>query len=82
MASRLMLSLKKATVQPKILWSLDTMTSIGQGSSARDGTITFAPTVFRGLHETSQAPAAPNEGDIELGAMLQLPPSRDSHHGC
>jgi len=81
MASRLMLSLKKATVQPKILWSLDTMTSTGRGRSAGDGPITFAPTIFRRLHETSRAPVAPNEGDMELGAMSQLPPNRDSKHG-
>ena len=81
MASRLMLSLKKATVQPKILWSLDTMTSMGRGRSAGGRTIIFAPRVPRGLHEASRAPVAPNEGDMELGAMPRSPPSLDSHYG-
>ena len=81
MASRLMLSLKKATVQPKMLWPLDTMTSMGRGRSAGDGTINFAPTVPRGLHEISLAPVASDEEDMELGAMPQLPLSRDFHHG-
>ena len=37
MASRLMLSLKKAAAQPKIPWSLKTMTNISWGRSARGG---------------------------------------------
>jgi len=81
MASRLMLSLKKATAQPKILQSLDTMTSIGRGRSAGDETTNFAPRVLIGLHETSRAPVAPSGGDMELGAMPRSPPSLDSHYG-
>jgi len=69
MASRLMLSLKKATTKPKILWSLDTMASVNRRGSTGNGTINFAPRVPRGSHKISLAPVAPNEEDMELGTV-------------
>ena len=81
MASRLMLSLKKATVQPKILWSLDAMVSIGRGRSTGDGTINPTPPVPRGFPEISRASTASSEEDMELDVIPPLPPSRNSHHG-
>ena len=69
MVSRLMISLKKVTAQAKMPWSLDTMTTISLGRSTGDGTVDSAPRVPGGLHETSQASAAPNGEDMELGAM-------------
>jgi hypothetical protein len=78
MASRLMLSLKKATAQPTRPWSLKTMTSTSQGRSTGNETINSVPRVPRGSHEIPRSPAAQNGGDIELGAV---PPNLDSHHG-
>jgi len=80
MASRLMLSLKKATVQPNKPWSLDTMTTVNQGTSTDGRTGYSAQRVRGGLDETSPTPAVPNEEDIELGAVLRLPWNRDSHN--
>ncbi|KAF9781540.1 hypothetical protein BJ322DRAFT_229181 [Thelephora terrestris] len=70
MASRLMLSLKKAAVGSTVEWSLDTMTN---ARSAEDRTICFAPRVPGGLHELSLTSTAPNEEDTELGTIPQPP---------
>ena len=81
MASRLMLSLKKATVQPSKPWSLDTMTTVSQGTSTDDGRTGYsAQRVRGGLDETSPTPAVPNEEDIELGAVPRLPRNRESRY--
>ena len=69
MASRLMLSLKKAAAQPKIPWSLKTMTIISQGRITEGGIINSPPRVPGEWHEISRVPAAPNEGGVELCAM-------------
>ncbi|KAF9642340.1 hypothetical protein BDM02DRAFT_3124642 [Thelephora ganbajun] len=69
MASRLMLSLKKAGVQPKAMWSIPTMTDPSGGRSTEDGTIRFASQVPGGLREISLTPAAQNEEGIELDAI-------------
>ena len=81
MASRLMLSLKKAIDQPNVPWSLEVMTTINWGESARDETIDFASRVPRGLGEISRASAESSEEDMELGALPRLPRNRDSKHG-
>lgn len=81
MASRLTLSLKKATAQPKIPSSLETMTNTSRGRSTGDGTIDPAPRVPEGSHEILRASAAPNDEDIELGAMPRLSSNRDSRRG-
>ena len=67
MASRLMLSLKKATTQKP--WSLETMTTISQGKSTEGGTDYSVQQVHRGLHEISQNPAVLNEEDMELNVV-------------
>ena len=69
MASRLMLSLKKA-IQPKDPWSLQIMTTTNQGRPTGDGTINFAPRVPRGLDGILRAPVVPNEEDMELDSVL------------
>jgi len=74
MATRLMLSLKKAAEGPRVLWSLETMTNLRQGESRGNGTLT--PRVPDGLHEISLTSAVPNE-DIELAnAVVRLFPDR------
>jgi len=73
MATRLMLSLKKAAAEPKGLWSLETMATMGWGRSTEDGTADPAPRVPGGSREISLTPAAPNEEDIELDAVHRLP---------
>ena len=68
MASRIMLSLKKASVQPKMPWCLETLTTVSYGrSEAEDGTVRFAPQ--GGLREASQNSVSPNEEDMELDAV-------------
>ncbi|KAF9644339.1 hypothetical protein BDM02DRAFT_3122078, partial [Thelephora ganbajun] len=69
MASRLMLSLKKAGVQPKAMWSIATMTDPSWGRSTEGGTIRFVSQVPEGLREISSTSAAQNEGGIELGTI-------------
>ena len=69
MASRLMLSLKKAAVKPTEAWSLETMTTMSQGGLTGDGTI----------HSVSRAPSGLREipeEDIELDAAPRL------HRSC
>ena len=63
MASRLMLSLKKAAVEPKGVWSLETMNTMSQGELTEDGTIRPTLRASSGLHEISE------EG-IELDVAL------------
>jgi hypothetical protein len=66
MASRLMLSLKKAASKPKPLLSLEIMSNPTWGGSVDDGTVRFA------VPERSPlTPVVPSEEEIELGAALQ-----------
>lgn len=70
MASRLMLSLKKAAIEPA--WSLTTMTGLDRGMTLEDGTgtIRFASRMLDGSQEIlEETHALPNEGDIELEPM-------------
>ena len=69
MASRLMLSLKKAATQPKQLWSLDTMATISGGRTLESVASYSAQRMHRGLHGTSQTPSALDEEDVELNAV-------------
>ena len=65
MASRLMLSLKKAAVEPYAPWSLSTMTNYSSGGTTPElVTIHFAP------QEIPEPLVPPNEGDIELEPMV------------
>ena len=74
MASRLMLSLKKATTGPDMSWSLRTMSETG--GAAAFGTIHFASCTIGGPHEVSEAPTPPNAGDIELESIPRVPRDR------
>lgn len=71
MASRLMLSLKKASVEQKPPWSLRTM------SNPNWGPITFASNVLRTSHQISSLPTTLDELDVELDVVsttsLSLP---------
>lgn len=70
MASRLMLSLKKAAVEPAGQWSLQTMTDHGRRATMHAETVRFASRAFGVSQEIS------NGGDIELEP---LPRSSRSH---
>ena len=67
MASRLLLSLKRAAAEPFGQWSLSTMTNRNRGATAELVTIQFASrplNVSREASETTTVP--PDEGEIEL----------------
>ena len=65
MASRLMLSLKKVSVEPEVVpWSLRTM-NVTLGRLAEDGTLRFASRVPT-RHQVLLTPAAMDEEVIEL----------------
>ena len=63
MATRLMLSLKKAAAEPKGAWSVATMTNFSVGWPPRDGTLEFASQTFDGSGKSS---APPNGENMEL----------------
>lgn len=69
MASRLMLSLKKAVREPKGVWSLETMTNTTQGLG--EGTLRFAPPAHVEPRRISLAPAMPDEEAVELDPLPQ-----------
>ena len=71
MASRLMLSLKKAAVQPKVVWSLNAMGVSNPGRLPERRNIQLAPQVSSALHDTLPTPAI--DEDIELAAVPQSP---------
>ena len=73
MASRLMLSLKKAAVQLNKPWSLETMTNISQGRPTEGRTSYSAQWVHGGSREISRTPAVLNDEDIEFNAVSRLP---------
>ena len=65
MAARLMLSLKKAVVQPAEPWSLDTMATTSEGRSLGGGASYHTQRTHGKLHETSQKPEVLDEEDVE-----------------
>jgi hypothetical protein len=73
MASRLMLSLKKASMESVRAWSLSTMSSGRQALSA-DRTIRFASQVPGGSHNVVATSASTNfvEEGVELESVPQL----------
>ena len=81
MASRLMLSLKKAAVKSGVVWSLTTMTSSGKGRPPGDSAIRFAPRTLSRPHKASK-PFTLQTGDIELELTPSFPQSRDSLQPC
>ena len=69
MASRIMLSLKKASVQPKTPLCLETLTTANHGRSTKDGTVRLTPRVLGRQRETSQNSVTPDEEGVELDDM-------------
>jgi len=66
MATRLMLSLKRAADAPTDAWSLSTMGDFGRGRPT-DGSLHFAS------HQIPEAFVASNGENIELESMPELP---------
>ncbi|KAF9643583.1 hypothetical protein BDM02DRAFT_3123236 [Thelephora ganbajun] len=78
MASRLMLSLKKAATEPNELWSFSTMANFDTERSPEDGTIRFVSRTFDVPFEISDTTTSPNGEDIELESIPRLPRNRGS----
>ena len=72
MASRLMLSLKKAAAGPQVVWSLEIMTNPSWGSTVEEATLRFAPRVSGGRHELSLVSAGRDEEDVELDPVPRM----------
>jgi hypothetical protein len=73
MASRLMLSLKKAAAEPTGAWSVTTMSNFSLGRPPGDGTLYFAsPTL------DTEISAPPDEEGMELDSVPELPRNRGS----
>lgn len=71
MASRLMLSLKKASVEPSGPWHLSTISNFG--SKSREGeTLHFASRMLNAPHEIPETldRLPSNEGDVELNPVF------------
>jgi len=66
MASRLMLSLKKAAVEQTGLWSLPTLYGTSGGARLEDGTLRFASRVPGELYGILEITSPPDDGVIEL----------------
>lgn len=74
MASRLMLSLKRASVEP---WFPESTSSFGGGGPREGETLRFAPRVFTTPRDIpGPVPLATSRGDIELVASA-LPLAQD-----
>lgn len=72
MASRLMLSLKRAAAEPQVVWSLGVMTNPSWGRTEEEATVRFAPRVPEGRHELSFFSAGRGEEDVELELTPRL----------
>lgn len=77
MASRLILSLKKAGSQRAELWSLPII-DLNPVNSTGDGNARFASRILDELHETSEASSTLNQEGMELKSVLRLPRNRGS----
>ena len=75
MTSRLMLSLKKVSVEPTGMWSLSTM---GPGW----GTIHFASDAFGGSQEISETLPPSDEEGVELDFVPRLSRNSGSQQVC
>ena len=73
MASRLMLSLKKAATEPTELWSLSTMGDLRRGKFPEQGSIQFTSYGFNASHGVSETLPPPNHEGVELDSMPRLP---------
>ena len=80
MATRLMLSLRKAAVHLNKPWSLDTMATINLRVPAQDRVSYSVQWTHEGLHQIQPTLTAPNAKDIELNPVPPLLQDRDSHH--
>ena len=79
MASRLMLSLKKAAVEPRGPWSQATTPDFGRRGSPGDGTFCLVPPTLGGSYEHPEIPK--NKEDIKLESMPRLPQSLKPSYG-
>lgn len=77
MASRLILSLKKAGSQRAELWSLPII-DLNPVNLTGDGDARFAPRILGELHETSETSSTSNQEGMELKPVLRLPRNRGS----
>lgn len=66
-----MLSVKKASVEPTGLWSLEVVSGLGEGLP-EDHTLHFAPRVFEVSFDIQRASASStrDEWDIELESIV------------
>ncbi|KAF9648022.1 hypothetical protein BDM02DRAFT_2449903 [Thelephora ganbajun] len=71
MVSRLMLSLKRAAIEPTLPWSLATMTLSSHGTGTRPGvgTLHFVSRTFDVSHGIPRTLTPPDEEDVELESM-------------
>ena len=77
MASRLMLSLKKAAAEPMGPWSLATIQSTNIGAGPQDGTLHFASQVPNESHQVVEVTGLPDDGAVELESMSKEPRGSD-----
>lgn len=77
MASRLMLSVKRATAEPAGLWSLSTMAESGREKPSESDTVQFVPQMFGVSCESPEDPTPPNEAEIELDPLPQTVGSQE-----
>jgi len=77
MATRLMLSLKKAAAEPMGPWSLATIQGTGGGAGPQDGTIRFASHVPSESHQVLEVTGLPDDGAVELESMSKEPRGSD-----
>ena len=82
MASRLMLSLKKAAAESTGPRFTTTMISPSEGRVPENGTLLFASQALDGPHETPETPTLLNEEDIELEFTPGFPRNSGSRQSC
>jgi len=73
MASRLMLSLKKAATEPMGLWSLATIQETDRGAGLQNRTLRFASHVPGESHQVLEVTGLPDDGAVELEPMSKEP---------
>ena len=69
MASRIMLSLKKLSAQPKTPWCLETLTAASHGRSTEDGVVHLTLRLPGRQRKTPQNSMAPSEEGVELDGV-------------
>ena len=81
MASRFMISLKKAGSEPTELRSLPAI-DFDPTSSTSNESVRFAPQVLDGSHGISGTSPTPNQADMELDSTFRWPRDRESPQLC